>query len=62
MNDHWAGFSGWEYALHLAGLSQRTGGDQAASRSQKQRFGRNRQMVTGNGFSDSAPGAVKHLG
>lgn len=53
------GMSGWEYALHLAGLSLRTGGDGHATAAQKDRLGRNRQMVTGLG--QALPGSVRHI-
>lgn len=39
------GPSGWQYALQLAGLQVRTGGDYQATAAQQ--LGRNRQMVTG---------------
>jgi hypothetical protein len=51
-NGEWAGPSGWQYALQLAGLEVRTGGDQHATAAQA--LGRNRQMVTG-GAADQFP-------
>lgn len=40
--------SPWQYAVEvLGGLRIRTGGDHHATRSERSRFGRNRQMVTG---------------
>ena len=43
-NGQWHGTSGWQYALQLAGLEVRTGGDSHATAAQT--LGRNRQMVT----------------
>lgn len=57
---HWAweGLSGWQFAIELAGLEVRR---TAATASERSRFGRNRQMVTGDGLSDRLPGSVKHF-
>lgn len=49
---HWAGPSGWAYALQLAALELRTGGDHHATAAQQ--LGRNRKMVTG-GAADQHP-------
>jgi hypothetical protein len=46
------GPSGWQYALQLAGLEVRTGGDSQATAAQT--LGRNRQMVTA-GAADAHP-------
>ena len=48
----WVGPTGWQFALQLAGLEVRTGGDHHATASKK--LGRNRQMVTG-GVADQHP-------
>jgi hypothetical protein len=48
----WVGPSGWQYALQLAGLQVRTGGDHHATAAQH--LGRNRQIVTG-GADDVHP-------
>lgn len=48
----WVGPSGWQYALQLAQLEVRTGGDHHATAAQT--LGRNRQMVTG-GVADQFP-------
>ena len=50
--DGYSGPTGWQYALQLAGLDVRTGGDHHATSAQK--LGRNRQMVTG-GVADQHP-------
>lgn len=47
----------WQYAVEvIGGLSLRSGGDFHATRSERSRFGRNRQMVTGGVFA--APDVV----
>ena len=51
-NGEWEGPSGWKYALQLAGLDVRHGGDHHATRAQA--LGRNRQLVTG-GAADQHP-------
>jgi len=51
-NGQWHGPSGWQYALQLAGLEVRTGGDSHATAAQT--LGRNRQMVTA-GAADAHP-------
>jgi len=51
------GPSGWQYALQLAGLEPRTGGDLHATAAQ--RLGRNRQVVTG-GVADVHPQRFGH--
>jgi hypothetical protein len=47
--------SPWQYAVEIiGGLQLRTGGDQHATRSERAKYGRNRQMVTG-GAADVHP-------
>ncbi len=53
----WRGPSGWQYALQLAGLAVRTGGDLHATAART--LGRNRQMVTG-GVADIRPQVFEH--
>jgi len=53
-NGYWAGTSGWQYALELAGLSPRGPRDHTATASGVAAHGRNRQMVTG-GAADQYP-------
>lgn len=55
---YWAGLSGWEYAVYLAGHEPRRGNDHHATRSMKNAFGRNRQIVTGGAH---APPNVVHV-
>lgn len=53
---------GWQYALHLAGLTTRTSTDHLGTPSGRDAFGRNRQMVTAGAYDVRKPiivGAVE---